>query len=1199
VSDVGVRTSELDPAEPALRAIAGPPLSLCALGFGDDQTLAVGTVDGRIALYNPTTLELVTVWQAFDGRVLAIAGSADGAGLHAVSESGELVSWDRSGRHTDETVLPGATGRLTAAALSGDRRAPTVAWAAADGEVSWLDDASGVVEALVPAGRRVTALAIRPGDGGRVLACAFADGGIEVHARARPDPTLLAPRGGAVRSARALAFEPGSEDVVSGHEDGRIRRWTADGMPLPDPIDAHSDWVRAVSWIGSRMVSGSDDGTIRLSGGDAGVERISAHSASIRTLCVAAGSDGAQILVSGGTDGVLRFWDVAAGDEFARVLAHDDWVESVASAVAPVDGDADALVSVGRDGAVRSWSPGGSSMRAEQSLGGRLRAVSCADHGRLITVAREDGVVFRGRVGALEHQFRLDDHMVSMSSYDRAEGEPIVVAGGASHIYGWEASSAQASWEQHELPATTRSIMLPSTVEPLSGRENAAVVTADAQGALRVWWQYGEPLVRGEVVSQEPLWAVTGLSDGDVNRYACFGDDRIVRVVRLLDGSGFESRDLAGHTGRGRALAVVSRAGHQLLASGATDGTIRLWDNDGNEVDRWPRLPGEAMPATEARRDITSVGDEEPTDVDELEREVIAAGLATQLRHVIKERTGDAGVLLALIDAPWGVGKTSFLTFLERHLEQPPDARLVDVLDSRPWILPDRPFDAWRESQVGPAWWSIVNHVRDVVRGSMSPTRRARFAVEGFFVRLWHAYRIALLFLVAALAVLTLVGLWVTDHWPFAPGTPSTELIAPTTAAPGSPSTVLVVTTPAATPTTSVITGAPGTTSATGAQDVMNDLASLADATTKLILFGGVLLVGWYALVRIGLWYTPLGARLYQKTNENPMGSVIADLQWTKRQVQRPMLVAIDDLDRCRADYVVAVLEALQTLVRHGAHGDDAGRRRRTSRGTRREEAPLVVVVAADSAWLRSAIEQHYEKFSPDVARPGRSLGWLFLDKLFPVRVRIPDPDRDVVEQFTSRVLEITPAAGGEVTPATIADQRASEERVRSAETMAAKEAAIESAPSSVDRSRLRLEAARTSVSTGTLAEATHVLGEYLPIISRIGNPRTIKRFRNAYLLNRVAFGGKPDLDTITKWTLVEVQWPDLAEQIRLAPRLVEDRPPQWHSRDATDALLRHPDVREVLKDLHEHNIRLMLRLPDNGGGSLEEPRAAGPPGGS
>ena len=149
-------------------------------------------------------------------------------------------------------------------------------------------------------------------------------------------------------------------------------------------------------------------------------------------------------------------------------------------------------------------------------------------------------------------------------------------------------------------------------------------------------------------------------------------------------------------------------------------------------------------------------------------------------------------------------------------------------------------------------------------------------------------------------------GLWATGHVPW------DEHSRRTTA------TTVSVTTAQTTATS--VTGTSTGQSAQPSTDVVRDLGAFADSATKLGALLALLVGAWFALVRLGLWYTPLGARLHQRTSDNPMESVLAHFAWLRRQSDRPILIIIDDLDRCSAEYTVTVLETMQTLLRPSSH---------------------------------------------------------------------------------------------------------------------------------------------------------------------------------------------------------------------------------------------------------------------------------------
>jgi WD40 repeat protein len=80
--------------------------------------------------------------------------------------------------------------------------------------------------------------------------------------------------------------------------------------------------------MGTRLVSGSEDGTIRVWDPNDGTEigRLKGHTSGV--LSVGYSPDGTR-LVSGSFDGTVRVWDPNDGTEIARLEGHTDWVRSV------------------------------------------------------------------------------------------------------------------------------------------------------------------------------------------------------------------------------------------------------------------------------------------------------------------------------------------------------------------------------------------------------------------------------------------------------------------------------------------------------------------------------------------------------------------------------------------------------------------------------------------------------------------------------------------------------------------------------------------------------------------------------------------------------------------------------------------------------------------------------------------------------
>jgi NACHT domain- and WD repeat-containing protein len=149
----------------------------------------------------------------------------------------------------------------------------------------------------------------------------------------------------------SIAFFPDGERIVSVSDDQSIRIRDLRRGVDSTCLRGHSDKVRAVALSndGSRLASGSDDRSILIWDPDDGTVtvRLVGHEGGVAALTYS--PDDLRIL-SASDDGTVRIWDANSGASICVLTGHTDWVRGIA-----VHPKGDRAVSVSDDGTARVW----------------------------------------------------------------------------------------------------------------------------------------------------------------------------------------------------------------------------------------------------------------------------------------------------------------------------------------------------------------------------------------------------------------------------------------------------------------------------------------------------------------------------------------------------------------------------------------------------------------------------------------------------------------------------------------------------------------------------------------------------------------------------------------------------------------------------------------------------------------------------
>ncbi|MEO3749631.1 hypothetical protein [Streptomyces sp. B6B3] len=521
-------------------------------------TLATGSADGSVRLWDVTTGEERRTLPGNDDWVSAVGFSPDGRILAMGGDDGTVRVWDLA-TGEERRTLPGHGGWVSAVAFSADGR--TLAAGSDDGTVRVWDLATGEERRTLPGhGGWVSAVAFSPN--GQTLAAGSDDGTVQVWDLGTGEERFSLPDVG--DGVSTVAFNPDGTILGTGGGDGTVRVWdVATGGERRLSLPGHDGRLNALAFSpdGDTLATGSDDGTVRLWEVATGDERRTLAGHDDWVSAVVFSPDGKR-LATGSDDGTVRLWDLATGEERLSLPDRGGGVPAVA--FSPDDGT---LATGSDDGTVRLFD----AATGEEGLSlpgghGRLNAVAFSPDGRLLATGSDEGTVrlFDAATGRERPGPPDRDDWISAVAFS-PDGRLLATSGDAGTVRLWDLATGE---ELLSLPSADGQVF-----SIAFSPDGEVLATGTHGGTVRLW----------DVDTGEERLSLSGQDGGTVFSVAFSPDGRLVAsgshggTVRLWDvETGEERRTSPGHDGAVRAVAFSPDG--DLLASGGSDGTVRLWD---------------------------------------------------------------------------------------------------------------------------------------------------------------------------------------------------------------------------------------------------------------------------------------------------------------------------------------------------------------------------------------------------------------------------------------------------------------------------------------------------------------------------------------------------------------------------------------------------------------------------------------------
>lgn len=502
---------------------------------------------------------------------------------------------------------------------------------------------------------------------------------------------------------------------------------------------------------------------------------------------------------------------------------------------------------------------------------------------------------------------------------------------------------------------------------------------------------------------------------------------------------------------------------------------------------------------------------DDPALEDRLNREpfaeVLAIRMAAVRRKLVEERQGrESGAFSVHLHGPWGSGKTSVLNFLATMLKHGEYGEKAH--ESPKWIVVE--FNAWQNKRFRPPWWQLVVQLkRECLRQSRRSGYFSNWLALNFHWLVWalraRLFPVAIAFLlIVAVAFVVLTS---TDEVP--------------------------------------------------------RTIPWGELATALGIFGAVFTAGALLVGRLKSWLvgSASASEWYARISQDPSRPVARLFERLVTATGKPVAIFIDDLDRCDHEYVVELLEGIQTLFRN---------------------ANVCYVIAADRDWIRASFETSYANFVTTIGEPGRPLGYLFLEKMFQVSASIPQLQAETKAEYWRQLIyrkrKKEPRRPPQETKR-LAEQRLGDSQAPDQIQAVIDHAATEFADDVEMLQSIRAAAAKRVSSEASQERQEHFLAQFESLLEP--NPRAMKRLVNAYGIRQASnflAGRRVNPSLLALWTIMEMRWPRLADYLVDATWQHPDKPLDAYAPDDLKTLLSTDAVNRVM---HFRDEELAISKPN------------------
>ena len=291
------------------------------------------------------------------------------------------------------------------------------------------------------------------------------------------------------------------------------------------------------------------------------------------------------------------------------------------------------------------------------------------------------------------------------------------------------------------------------------------------------------------------------------------------------------------------------------------------------------------------------------------------------------------------LQGKWGAGKSSFLNFIKKNLNSGEET----------WIIVE--YNAWQNQHISPPWWSLIDQV--YLKSKEQLNWRASFHLKRkeVFRRIWRysGWDKITTFIIFLLSILCIIYF----------GDDIINIFNEVSDADKEN----------------------GKSLASNFGDILKLIVTLISIVGTLFAFAKFITVPLFI-------NSSREAKSFVLRASDPMNKIkdhfnkLVDNINSKKK-QRQLAIFIDDIDRCDKEFIVQLLEGIQTLFK---------------------DMRLLYIVAGDKNWISTSFGNTYKDFATEQVDK-KQLGEFFIEKAFQLSFRLPNISEESKQNYWDHIL--------------------------------------------------------------------------------------------------------------------------------------------------------------------------------------------------